>query len=52
MTGVTLEEIQRIVKENNKQRFAIICERSSPEEEEILYIRANQGHSMQVRPGI
>jgi 2'-phosphotransferase len=42
--------LQRIVAENNKQRYAIRGE-SNPEkpEENVLWIRANQGHTLEVQ---
>lgn len=41
----TQEDIRRVVSNNAKQRFALIDVPDAPE----LRIRANQGHSMQVR---
>lgn len=38
---VTLENIQSVVRDNDKQRFALTCENGS------WWIRANQGHSIQ-----
>jgi len=42
--GVTLEQIQEIVQNNDKQRFTI----EADEESNRLKIRANQGHSLKV----
>ncbi|KAG0148610.1 hypothetical protein CROQUDRAFT_41101 [Cronartium quercuum f. sp. fusiforme G11] len=51
LKGVKREDIERIVNENVKQRFAIIREQPLPgssSSEDIIYIRANQGHSIEV----
>ena len=42
--GVKVEEIEKIVKNNDKQRFAL-----EKDEDGRLMIRANQGHTMEVR---
>lgn len=43
-TGVTANDIKRIVKENDKQRFSLITEDGTQK----LKVRANQGHSLKV----
>ncbi|KAH3759330.1 tRNA 2'-phosphotransferase 1 [Pelomyxa schiedti] len=40
--GVTVDDVRRIVENNNKQRFALETRNGK------LYIRANQGHSIDV----
>lgn len=42
--------LQRLVAENNKQRYAL-REEADPEkpEETVLWIRANQGHTLEVQ---
>ena len=41
--GVTVKQIEKIVKTNDKQRFAL-----EKDENGRLMIRANQGHTMEV----
>ncbi|CAE1257683.1 TRPT1 [Acanthosepion pharaonis] len=43
-TGVTANDIKRIVKENDKQRFSLITEDGTQK----LKVRANQGHSLKM----
>lgn len=46
--GVTAEDIQRVVTNNDKQRFRME-ERVCPEtNESVLYIKATQGHTLKV----
>lgn len=40
--GATVDQIRDLVKNNDKQRYAL------REEDEVLWIRANQGHSLPV----
>ena len=40
--NATIEDIERVVTNNDKQRFAL------KDESGALYIRANQGHTMEV----
>lgn len=49
LKGCDLETLERIVRENAKQRFSLQTEASGPSGEEEQWIRANQGHSVQVR---
>lgn len=42
MKGVTLEQVKKVVENNDKQRFALTEKNSQ------LYIRANQGHNKRV----
>ena len=46
--NVDLPTLQRIVAENAKQRFALKEETDAATGESILWIRANQGHSVAV----
>ncbi|EGG11975.1 uncharacterized protein MELLADRAFT_101818 [Melampsora larici-populina 98AG31] len=51
LKGVELGDIERIVGKDSKQRYAMIREPppdGSSSSEDIVYIRANQGHSIQV----
>jgi 2'-phosphotransferase len=50
LKGVDVPTLQRIVAENSKQRYAI-REEPNPEEpeEKVLWIRANQGHTLEVQ---
>ena len=45
--GVTVEDIQRVVTNNDKQRFRME-ERESPDSKKELYIKATQGHTLKV----
>ncbi|CAG8511919.1 2193_t:CDS:2 [Funneliformis caledonium] len=45
--GRTLDEIQQVVKENDKQRFALI-QQTTENGDIVWWIRANQGHSLEV----
>ncbi|KAH9471292.1 hypothetical protein Pst134EA_005196 [Puccinia striiformis f. sp. tritici] len=52
MKNNTIEDIKRVVAENEKQRFTIIKE-EEVDGTTIRYIRANQGHSLKVeRPDL
>lgn len=42
----TEEDVQRVVKENDKQRFQVKVDPKSQK----LMVKANQGHTVQVRP--
>jgi len=46
--GATLEAIENVVKENDKQRFSLISEADPkyPTRPHVWWIRANQGHSI------
>jgi len=44
MHGYTIEDVKRIVKSNDKQRFSL-----EEDQDGRLKIRANQGHSIEVR---
>lgn len=44
--GVTEEQVRAVVKDNDKQRYALL------EEDGVLLIRANQGHSLPVSVGL
>lgn len=47
--GVTQSQIERIVKDNDKQRFSLLEKSNeSKNNHPIYYIRANQGHSVDV----
>ncbi|CAG8531460.1 12030_t:CDS:2 [Funneliformis mosseae] len=45
--GRTLDEIQQVVKENDKQRFTLI-QQTTESGDIVWWIRANQGHSLEV----
>ncbi|CAI2176646.1 7439_t:CDS:2, partial [Funneliformis geosporum] len=45
--GKTLDEIQQVVKENDKQRFTLI-QQATENGDIVWWIRANQGHSLDV----
>jgi len=49
LKGCDLETLDRIVKDNAKQRFTMRPEPTGEGGEEELWIRANQGHSVKVR---
>jgi 2'-phosphotransferase len=46
----TFEAIEKVVKENDKQRFSLMSEvdPKHPTKPNVWWIRANQGHSMKV----
>ncbi|GAA5854961.1 hypothetical protein JCM3766R1_005808 [Sporobolomyces carnicolor] len=48
LKGCDLETLERIVRDNAKQRFTMRSEPTGPEGDEELWIRANQGHSVKV----
>ncbi|GAA5909928.1 tRNA 2'-phosphotransferase [Sporobolomyces salmoneus] len=48
LKGCDLETLERIVRENAKQRFTMRPEPTGSEGKEELWIRANQGHSVAV----
>ncbi|GAA5849510.1 hypothetical protein JCM8547_000480 [Rhodosporidiobolus lusitaniae] len=48
LKGCDLETLERIVRENAKQRFTMRAEPTGEDGQEELWIRANQGHSVQV----
>lgn len=49
LKGVELGDIERIVGKDSKQRYAMIREQPPDgSSEDVVYIRANQGHSIQV----
>lgn len=43
LKGYTVEDLRRVVDSNDKQRFHL------EDREEELYIRANQGHTLEVK---
>ncbi|GAA5848480.1 hypothetical protein JCM9279_006578 [Rhodotorula babjevae] len=48
LKGCDLETLERIVRDNAKQRFSIRAEPTGADGAEELWIRANQGHSVKV----
>lgn len=56
--GFTAEDVRRVVAENDKQRFSLVCEQGDGDGDGegdggggvVEWIRANQGHSL--RPGL
>ena len=48
LRGTTFEQIKLVVKDNDKQRFALL-EKKSESGDSIWWIKANQGHSLEVR---
>lgn len=48
LKGCDLETLERIVRDNAKQRFTMRPEPSGPNGADEMWIRANQGHSVQV----
>ncbi|GAA5828589.1 hypothetical protein JCM5353_004314 [Sporobolomyces roseus] len=48
LKGCDLETLERIVRENAKQRFTMRSEPTGQDGKEELWIRANQGHSVKV----
>jgi len=40
--GITIEDIQKVVETNNKKRYTLKYENN------LWYIKANQGHSIKV----
>lgn len=49
LKGCDLETLERIVRENAKQRFTLQAEPTGDNGANELWIRANQGHSVKVR---
>jgi RNA:NAD 2'-phosphotransferase (TPT1/KptA family) len=45
--GTKFGDIEHVVKENDKQRFSLL-ERKSTDGKSTWWIRANQGHSLEV----
>lgn len=43
-----METLERIVRDNAKQRFTLQAEPTGPDGADELWIRANQGHSVKV----
>jgi len=48
LKGCDLETLERIVRDNAKQRFTLRSEQTGGDGKEELWIRANQGHSVKV----
>ena len=49
LKGCDLETLERIVRDNAKQRFSMRAEPTGEDGADELWIRANQGHSVKVR---
>ncbi|KWU46162.1 putative tRNA 2'-phosphotransferase [Rhodotorula sp. JG-1b] len=48
LKGCDLETLERIVRDNAKQRFTLQAEPTGPDGADELWIRANQGHTVKV----
>ncbi|KAI5477983.1 tRNA 2'-phosphotransferase Tpt1 [Pseudohyphozyma bogoriensis] len=48
LKGCDMDTLERIVRDNAKQRFTMRAEPTGPNGEEEMWIRANQGHSVVV----
>ncbi|KAK4051170.1 tRNA 2'-phosphotransferase [Microbotryomycetes sp. JL201] len=48
LKGCDMDTLERIVRDNAKQRFTMRAEPTGPDGADELWIRANQGHSVQV----
>ncbi|GAA5966302.1 hypothetical protein JCM8115_004821 [Rhodotorula mucilaginosa] len=48
LKGCDMETLERIVRDNAKQRFTLQAEPTGPDGADELWIRANQGHSVKV----
>ncbi|CAH7675248.1 phosphotransferase KptA/Tpt1 [Phakopsora pachyrhizi] len=48
LKGFTVDDVRRVVAENDKQRFALL-EESHEDGSHVLLIRANQGHTLKVQ---
>jgi 2'-phosphotransferase len=46
LKGLDMETLERIVRENEKQRFSLRGESTGEGGEVEMWIRANQGHSI------
>ena len=50
MKGMNFENLGKLVQDDAKQRYNLISEPSTDESaEDVWWIRANQGHSLQVK---
>lgn len=52
LKGCDMETLERIVRDNAKQRFTLQAEPTGENGVEELWIRANQGHSVKVRSSL
>lgn len=48
LKGCDMETLERIVRDNAKQRFTLQAESTGPDGADELWIRANQGHTVKV----
>mmetsp|Transcript_438 Transcript_438/g.683 ORF Transcript_438/g.683 Transcript_438/m.683 type:complete len:258 (-) Transcript_438:59-832(-) len=48
LRGMTLEGVQKVVTSNDKQRFSLIQRQRDDDNTDEWFIRANQGHSIQI----
>lgn len=49
LKGCDMDTLERIVRDNAKQRFSMRAEPTSDDGRDEWWIRANQGHSIKVR---
>lgn len=50
MRELDLAALQEIVKNDSKSRYGLLSEADPTSGKEVLWIRANQGHSLEVHP--
>jgi len=46
--SVDFMTLERVVKENEKKRYTLLCEPDGSTPDGVWWIRANQGHSIDV----